>query len=540
MKNGMFLRAQSHESARSVRVIQACFSRSLTSWHSLKAANILPILIKFIGLALSVVITQSSFAALTPGATPGSFNVSESGAANYSIPIAMPPSTAGMAPQLSLNYSSQGGNGLLGMGWSLGGLSAISRCPKTQATDGVRGSVNFDANDRFCLDGQRLIVVTGSYGADGAEYRTEQESFSRIISYGTAGNGPASFKVWTKSGQVMEFGVTSDARIEAQGKSSVAAWALNKVQDTVGNYFSISYTEDNANGQYYPTRIDYTGNASGGLTPYNSVQFVYETRPDITPMYHAGSVMKTTVRLKNVRSYVGVALVKDYGLVYGLSAASLSRLISFSECAGDGACLPSTTLTWQSEFAGSGPSGALNYHQISPSDWNPGFRPHEIADVNGDGRADILSFQANGLFVWLSAADANSANTVGYQQWSAENWDPSFRPHALADVNGDGKVDILSFQANGLFVWLSAINGNSIPTLGYQQWSSENWDPGFRPHGVADMNGDGKADVLSFQANGLFVWLSAISGNTVSPLGYQQWSTHNWDPAFRSHAINGN
>ena len=124
MKNGMFLRAQSHESARSVRVIQACFSRSLTSWHSLKAANILPILIKFIGLALSVVIAQSSFAAPTPGATPGSFNVSESGAANYSIPIAMPPSTAGMAPQLSLNYSSQGGNGLLGMGWSLGGLSA--------------------------------------------------------------------------------------------------------------------------------------------------------------------------------------------------------------------------------------------------------------------------------------------------------------------------------------------------------------------------------------------------------------------------------
>lgn len=68
--------------------------------------------------------------------------------------------------------------------------------------------MDFDANDRFCLDGQRLMVVSGSYGADGAEYRTEQESFSRIISYGTVGSGPASFKVWTKSGQVMEYGVT--------------------------------------------------------------------------------------------------------------------------------------------------------------------------------------------------------------------------------------------------------------------------------------------------------------------------------------------
>ena len=230
------------------------------------------------------------------GATPGQFRVSESGAATYNIPIAVPPGTAGMQPALSLDYNSQGGNGLLGMGWSLDGLSAITRCPQTQATDGVRGSINFDNNDRFCMGGQRLIVISGGYGGDGAEYRTEIESYNRIISYGTAGNGPAYFKVWTKSGQVMEYGVTNDSRIEAQGKSTVAMWAMNKVQDTVGNYLTVTYTEDNANGQFYPARIDYTGNVGKGLATYNSVQFVYEARPDITPMYHAGSLMKNTVR----------------------------------------------------------------------------------------------------------------------------------------------------------------------------------------------------------------------------------------------------
>jgi hypothetical protein len=46
---------------------------------------------------------------------------------------------------------------LLGVGFGLGGLSAIHRCSKTIAIDGVKGGVNYDDNDRYCLDGQRLI-----------------------------------------------------------------------------------------------------------------------------------------------------------------------------------------------------------------------------------------------------------------------------------------------------------------------------------------------------------------------------------------------
>lgn len=174
----------------------------------------------------------------------GQFSVTEMGAATYTLPIAVPPGTGGMEPKLAFAYNSSTGNGLLGVGWSLSGLSAVTRCPRTKAQDDVRGGIKFDANDRFCLDGQRLIAISGTYGADGTEYRTERESYAKVVSYGTAGNGPAWFKAWTKAGQILEFGNTADSRIEAQGKATARLWAINRITDTVGNYISVTYTEN--------------------------------------------------------------------------------------------------------------------------------------------------------------------------------------------------------------------------------------------------------------------------------------------------------
>lgn len=85
------------------------------------------------------------------GLTPASFKVSPSGAATYKISINVPPGTAGMAPNISLEYNSQSGNGLFGQGWSLKGLPIVRRCAATIAQDGFKGGINYDANDRFCL-----------------------------------------------------------------------------------------------------------------------------------------------------------------------------------------------------------------------------------------------------------------------------------------------------------------------------------------------------------------------------------------------------
>ena len=215
--------------------------------------------------------------------TPGQFSVGAGGNATYSIPVQVPPGTAGMTPKLNINYSSGGNNGILGYGWGIDGLSQIGRCGQTIIQDGVNRGVNYDTSDKYCIDGQRLISTGGTYGADSTEYRTEQANFAKIVSYGTAGSGPAWFRVWTKGGQIIDYGNTTDSRIEVSGIATVKTWAVNKMTDTKGNYITVSYIEDNANGEAYVSRLDYTGNAGTTpvLTPYASIQFSYVTRPDI-------------------------------------------------------------------------------------------------------------------------------------------------------------------------------------------------------------------------------------------------------------------
>ena len=113
------------------------------------------------------------------GEIGGELSVSNTGAAVYNIPIEVPKGKNNVAPKLSIVYNSQAGHGLAGYGWDISGLSVIRRVPRTIHHDGVAGSINNDANDRFALDGQRLILKTGVYGEPNSTYETEV--FSNLI-----------------------------------------------------------------------------------------------------------------------------------------------------------------------------------------------------------------------------------------------------------------------------------------------------------------------------------------------------------------------
>lgn len=137
----------------------------------------------------------------------GQLAVNARGAAVYSIPIDLPAGIGGLKPSLALTYDSQRQNGLAGVGWTLSGLSSITICQPTAAQDGNGATVSVlrarPGKIQFCLDGERLIPVSGVAGADGTEYRTERDQFLKIKSIGTdpygiyGGEAPMSFTVYT-------------------------------------------------------------------------------------------------------------------------------------------------------------------------------------------------------------------------------------------------------------------------------------------------------------------------------------------------------
>ena len=468
-------------------------------------------------LAALVCWSDPARAETVAGVTSGALSVDSYGSANYTIPIDVPPGVAGMEPSLSLVYSSRADNGIMGVGWSLGGLSIIHRCPQTIVQDGAKGGIKFDADDRFCLDGQRLVAVSGTYGADGTEYRTEVDTFSRIVSHGTAGSGPEFFTVETKAGQVMEYGGSVDSRVPVAGRSEYRFWALNRVEDTVGNTMTFHYLEDAVNETCRIDRIAYAGNATAGTAPQSEIQFTYEVRPDQRDVYQAGARINMMHRLTGIETYTDAVLVRDYRLAYDASAEALqSRLMSVTECDGAGNCLAPTSFEWTRATDATGgwvSSPELNAPVIVGPDLA------RFADLNGDGLVDFASNTRAKDGGTASHAYLNTGG--GWQEtasfelpyWSMAYFNATSTGDVgshLLDLNGDGLVD---------FLYRHRDPGNQTEEGAFLNTGS-GWQPAnqFIPpeftaiHGksdsgarFADLDGDGLVDFLYRRNSGTVV-----------------------------------
>lgn len=201
------------------------------------------------------------------------FNVTPNGQVSYEIPIPTVPSTGGMAPKLSITYNSSNKDGLLGYGFDLTGLPVIGRIPQNMHDDGKAGYVSFSSNDRFALDGNRLVLER-FLGNSRYEYRTKINTYCKIIAEGDRYN-PTSFTVYTKDGIIYEF--KSDNYLLGQvSLNNSVFWYVTKVKDTKGNYFTVSYSSETANNNVFPVCINYTGNEAASLTPYASVRINYD------------------------------------------------------------------------------------------------------------------------------------------------------------------------------------------------------------------------------------------------------------------------
>ena len=404
----------------------------------------------------------------TTGTLPGVAGVS-GGAATYSIPIEVPPGRAGMQPSLSLTYSSRSGNGIAGVGWSLAGLSVIHRCPQTPEQDagGRAVGVSYTTQDRLCLDGQRLVRVSGGlYGQANAVYKTEIDSYARITQVGgDIQTGTTCFRVEERSGHVLHYGaVVGGERVPAancgsavngravpEGKSQPLSWLLVKVEDRTGNNQIIKYATYGP-GEYLPSTILYTGenNTEGN----RSVIFEYEGRTtnpviarDATYTYLAGGLSSQTQRLKKITTKAGASTARVYKLGYEVSGHSGRLLLNQVQlCGTDGTtCHPATEFEFNQGENDYRPRSLIDAGMPTPvADAEIRSLVSIIGDLDGDGTREVAASvpsEANEyahLFLLKMTADRQLEDAIDLTGTQFR-----FGANSYVDIDGDGRAELI-------------------------------------------------------------------------------------------------
>lgn len=444
------------------------------------------------------------------GKIPGKHDVTPNGQFTYEIPISIPSGIGGIEPKLTIAYNSGNGNGLLGYGFDLKGLSVISRAPRNLFNDNISDVIRFDKNDRFTLDGARLQLIKA--GNDNREYRTEHNTFSRIIAYGTE-EAPSRFVVYSKAGLVYEYEPLTQS-------TKNLFWPLVKVTDTCGNYYTISYNKY-GNNEVVPSHIFYTGNSSTGTSPSNSITFT-TTSISRTASYIGGEKYLHNKAIKSISVKYGDELVKQYDISYE-SKNGKQYLSSVTERTSQEKMNP-TVFFWDNN----------EDHKISKNSYTPSeFKKVNVitGDFNGDGKMDFITKANNNakdynFYIYLGAG-SGFATPISYQYKLPEKGKYGVRIESIVagDFNGDGYDDIVIERSSDRFYWLdymkAKVSGKGSVSFEYQKTIEPPFNLNHRLH-VMDANCDGAADLFIVNSNyyldTYYALVSTYSDDVLSPL----------------------
>lgn len=437
------------------------------------------------------------------------------GTLNTSFPIKLPAGRSGMQPELSVSYSSEGGNGWMGLGWDLS-IPGVS-------LDTKWGAPRYDASTEteiYSMGGGMLTLK------DGAEYtnphrkgnisRTSERqfypriegSYAKIIRHGS---NPTNYwwEVTDKTGNKSYYGgyagsVVNNAVIRTGAVSSliqdkaegnISYWGLYRTEDTNGNYVQYIYENNygiDVNGQpgsggneFYIKEIKYTLH-SASQNNFYKVSFnhsnnytvgtpsSYPQRADVQVNARNGVVQVTKDLLKEIKvsfEESGTSkTIRTYRFDYEKHVFVKSQLVKIAEYDANGELFYSNTMEYHNKDENGTTITESNFIDSNQSDvWD-----HQSNGIDGD-------LLLGGLAASISNEFSNRGSALG----STKGWGLNGglyvgfgAPCSGTNLFTGGVNYNYSYsESNGLITFMD-VNGDGLPDKIYR----DNGSLKFRPN----------------------------------------------------------
>ncbi|QRA41339.1 SpvB/TcaC N-terminal domain-containing protein [Chryseobacterium cucumeris] len=258
----------------------------------------------------------------------------QKGDANANYPIRVPAGIGGLQPSVSIAYTSAGGNGWMGEGWNINGLSSIT-------VDTKWGAPLFDGakeTELYSFDGEMLVYPNeylphrhNDMSETNAAITTEKQprssyvnndikqfylrknhDFTLIERIGTSPNN-YTWKVTSTDGTKRYYGGSSDSVL--YGSGGIAHWGLRLVEDAHGNTMEFTYyNESGGGGTFFQIKKIAYGKNKDYTVNFNKETSI--TRQDITTNAKQGLVRSEPYLLKSIEVKYKTELVRTYKMDY--------------------------------------------------------------------------------------------------------------------------------------------------------------------------------------------------------------------------------
>lgn len=311
--------------------------------------------------------------------TQGTLEVSGSGQATFTVPIAMPASIGDVGPVINLVYASGQQGGIVGQGWNISSISSIARMSTRADIEGYRDGVDFDADDKLSLDGQRLLLKSGTYWANNSTYETEVQSNTKIQLVGT---GTAMYFIVTNAdGSRAWYG-----NYGGMNATDLTAFYITRFEDTNGNFMTYHYSKPLAKSLCL-TEIRFSANVTTNPTPLNKIVFSYKTLARKEYGYVKGIKTEKIELLQKVEVFTNSLLFKRYEITHAAAdTQGYERVAKIQEYNGAGEAANPIEFTYNTTESGASEITHWYNESLDLSE-----EPDLSGDFDGDGRLDFIT-----------------------------------------------------------------------------------------------------------------------------------------------------